>query len=175
MKRCPRCGQTYTDSEINFCLNDGELLSYLAEDAPKTLIHNAPPSFVDDSPPTEFLKQPRVTNATNWPQHSPLSRWESQPLNIRDPSYPVTPFYQSRDQTLPTVSLILGIGAFLMICCQGGLWLGLPAAIVGFLGMRNADKDPQRYTGRGMAIAGMITGTIAFLISVIWIIFLILA
>jgi hypothetical protein len=56
-----------------------------------------------------------------------------------------------------------------MICCYGGLWLGLPAAIVGYIGMRNADSDPTRYGGRGLAIGGMVAGIITFLAFLGWI------
>jgi hypothetical protein len=47
------------------------------------------------------------------------------------------------------------------------LWLGVPAAIVGFMGMRNTDRDPARYGGRGLAIAGMVIGIITFVISML--------
>jgi hypothetical protein len=62
-----------------------------------------------------------------------------------------------------------------MMCCYGGFWLGLPAAIVGFLGMRNADSDPSRYSGRGLAIGGMVLGVIAFVANLIFIFFAIIA
>ena len=62
-----------------------------------------------------------------------------------------------------------------MICCYGGIWLGLPAAVVGFLGMRNADNDNSRYSGRGMAIGGMVLGIISFLTSIIFVLFAIIA
>jgi hypothetical protein len=53
------------------------------------------------------------------------------------------------------------------VCCYGGLWLGIPAAIVGFLGMRNSDRDPSRFGGRGLAIAGLILGIITFVMSML--------
>jgi hypothetical protein len=64
--------------------------------------------------------------------------------------------------------MILGICAAFMVCCWGGVWLGIPAAVVGFLGMRNAESDPTRYAGRGMAIAGMVLGIITFLASIVF-------
>jgi len=67
--------------------------------------------------------------------------------------------------------LILGISSLIFVCCFGGIWLGLPAAITGFLGMRNADSFPDRFGGRGMAIAAIIIGTITFFISIMQIIF----
>ena len=77
----------------------------------------------------------------------------------------------SRDQALPTVSLVLGIISCLLVCCAGGIYLGLPAAIVGYLAIRNIDSRPDKYTGRGMAIGGMVLGIITFLASLFFLIF----
>ncbi len=172
MKRCPACGQTYTDQNINFCLNDGELLSHLAEDSLQGRFGNEPPPtmFADDSPPTLMMGSARVTNQTNWqPAGQHPVPWQSQtPVGFASA---LPAHLQPRNQTLPTVSLILGISSLIFVCCFGGVWLGLPAAIIGFLGMRNADAFPDRFGGRGMAIAGIIIGTITFFMSIMHIIF----
>lgn len=153
MKQCPRCQKTYTDDGLNFCLDDGEVLTQMGAS-----------SWQDDSPPTMVMENPRVTNPTDWASSPPPA-----PLWQQGPQPP--PFAQSfvakRDQTLPTIAMILGILSLPLICCYGGLWLGLPAAVLGFLGMRNADRDPQRYGGRGLAIAGMVMGAVAFLASIV--------
>lgn len=157
MKQCPRCNQTYTDDQLNFCLNDGELLTNLA---------SASTRYADDSPPTIILDQARVTNPANWPASSSTpAQW--QPQNLQNQPYGSPQFVQKRDQTLPTIAMILGILSIALICCYGGIWMGLPAAILGFLGMRNADTDPGRYGGRGMAIAGMVLGAVSLLASLV--------
>jgi hypothetical protein len=164
MKRCPNCGQTYSDPALNFCLADGELLSYLSPDAPFDQVGG---STRDDSPPTMVMDRSRVTDPTNWAPRSGLpAQWQDPSPAGAGRQYPMGQ-YRARvtDQTLPTISLVLGIIACFLVCCTGGIWLGLPAAIVGFLGMRNVDKDPYNYGGRGMAIAGMVLGIITFLIS----------
>lgn len=160
MKRCPRCGQTYTDRDINFCLNDGELLSHLVQSP-----------AADDSPPTLMMDPARITNQTNWGVHSP-------PAPYQPPSHPyqaggvgMMGFPRSADQTMPTIALGLGIGSLLFVCCYGGIWLGIPAAVVGFIGIRNADKDPARYGGRGLAIGGMVIGIVSLLLSIVFILF----
>lgn len=174
MKVCPKCNQAYTDEGLNFCLSDGELLLDSSLEAPTQV-------FNDPSPPTVFMDSPRRTN----PNHStwqtdqppqPLAPWQHQAQNIQAPSFG-NPAYgsASRDQTLPTISLVLGILGLLMVCCAGGVWLGVPAAIVGYLGMRNADTDPTKYMGRGMAIAGMVLGIVGFLASMVFIVLRILA
>ena len=159
MKQCPRCQHTYSDDQLNFCLEDGELLM--------ASVHE-PGRFVDDAPPTMILDQARVTNPASWPASPPSSppvQWQPQGLQNQ-------PFGQSyvasRDQTLPTISLVLGILSMLLICCYGGIWLGLPAAILGFMGMRHADSDSSRYGGRGMAIGGLVLGVISFLASLVF-------
>ena len=153
MKQCPRCGQTYSDASLNFCLDDGELLTAFNREPPPT-------RYVDDAPPTVVLNQARVTNPANWPA-TPPAQW--QPQNLQNRPFASPSFVRSRDQTLPTLALILGILSLPMICCAGGLWLGLPAAVMGFIGMRNADSDSSRYGGRGMAVGGMVLGVVSFL------------
>ena len=162
MKRCLKCGQSYADDTLNFCLNDGELL---VKDAP-----NRDP--YDDTPPTIVMDPPRVTNPIDWAPSSPPAQWQGQtsvmPIGQQ---YGVSPYGTPRDQTLPTVSLVLAIISCFLVCCAGGVWLGLPAAIVGFIAMRNIDTNPQKYTGRGMAIGGMVIGIVTFLASLLFLIF----
>lgn len=166
MKRCPRCNQTYTDNELNFCLNDGEFLAYVNDPS-----YAPPTGYADDAPPTIMMNQPRVTNQTNLPTGGPPAQWQNQAPTYQNQPYGITGYGQKLDQTLPTISLVLGIGSVIMVCCAGGLWLGLPAAIVGYLGIKNTEKDPARYGGRGMAVGGMVIGIIAFFASLLFLIF----
>jgi hypothetical protein len=163
MKQCAKCGQIYTDSNINFCLNDGELL---IDNAP------LPPSFTDDSPPTMVLDQSRITNPVSWPAEpppaQPPAQWQPQSQYVQ-PAFGHRAPTPSVDQTLPIVSMIMGITSIALICCYGGIWLGIPAAIIGFLGMQNADRDPARYGGKGMAVAGMVLGGLSAVMALIFI------
>jgi Domain of unknown function (DUF4190) len=168
MKQCLRCQRTYNDDDLNFCLEDGELLvAYPVE--PQLSRPPQPTPFADDAPPTIMFDRTRVTNPTNWPdppqQSSPPAPWEQQ--NVINTPFGRPAFVHSADQTLPTIALILGILSIPLLCCYGGIWLGLPAAVLGFIGMRNADSDRSRYGGRGMAIAGLVLGIITFVISLI--------
>lgn len=173
MKQCPKCFHTYTDVNLNFCLEDGEMLTAFASEPP-------PARYADD-PPTMVMDPSRVTNPSNWPNTPPASGWQQQsPVpyqqqGVQNNQFGTPAFVQKADQTLPTVSLALGIISVVLICCYGGIWLGLPAAIVGFLGMRNADADPTRYGGRGMAIAGIVLGVISFLSAMIFVLFAIVS
>lgn len=161
MKTCPLCKKNYDDDNLNFCLNDGGILVKVS----------------DDAPPTVFMNQARTTNQ-NWTDYDANTRWQNQPLANTQP-YAVQGqnqqfSVQGQNQTLSTVSLILGIlSVLLSICCYGGIPLGAGALITGFLAFNNIKKEPMIYSGRGMAIGGMITGAIGFITTIFWIIFII--
>lgn len=153
MKKCPNCNQTYTDESLNFCLADGA-----------TLV-----KFSDDPPPTVFMNQARVTSPTNLagnnpfspPNSEPISAWQNQQMS-QNPAYMTANRVETQDKTLPTISLVLGILGIVFFCCYGGFPFGIAAMITGFLGFNNVNKNPARYDGKGMAIAGMILGAISF-------------
>jgi hypothetical protein len=160
MKRCLKCGQAYVDETLNYCLDDGEIL------VRETGYDPPPTQFADDSPPTLVLDHPRVTNPIDWGQSSLAHPQGMSPA--QNPHYGMAGYATPRDQTLPTISLALGILSILLVCCPGGgVLLGLPAAIVGFIALQNVDSNPAKYSGRGMAITGMVIGIVTFLASVL--------
>lgn len=150
MKQCLRCQKTYTDQTLNFCLDDGELL--VAVDGP---------SRMDDAPPTVMLDQARRTNPTGWrstPPSAPPAQWQPQPMAPQFGGYPMT---IPPSQTLAIVSLCLGISSITVgWCCYIGILLGPAAMITGFIAMSQNKKDPDKFGGRGMAIAGIVTGSV---------------
>lgn len=159
MKICPTCNQTYGDNEQNYCLNDGRILE----------------KMTDDAPPTVYMDSPRITNQ-NWQSNAaPISPWEDQSkMQNQGFAYPPA-VYSSKDQTLPIVSMVFGILSLLLLCCYGGIPLGLVALITGYIGMNNEKGNPERYGGRGMAIAGIVTGAIGLLLSIGMIFFVLIA
>lgn len=152
MKICPICNQTYTDENLNFCLNDGGILA-LQE---------------DNSPPTVRINQAKTTNP-GWTGYQPPT-YENQQLT-QNQSWGIQGQNQfavrGKDQTLPTISLILGILSLVLFCCYGGLPFGLAALITGYFGMNNANKDPIQYGGKGLAIGGMVIGAIMFFLTIL--------
>jgi hypothetical protein len=167
MKRCLKCGQTYSDDTLNFCLNDGELLIQQNSYEPP------PTQFADDSPPTLLMNQPRVTNPIDW-ANSSIGQPQGSPPVVAGQQYGMSTlagYGPAQDQTLPTVSLVMGIISVFLVCCAGGIYLGLPAAIVGFIAMKNVESNPTKYRGRGMAITGMVLGIVTFLASIFILIF----
>jgi hypothetical protein len=150
MKQCLKCYKTYADDSLNFCLEDGEMLV-------AGVVAEPPKGAYSEEPPTVVISDARQTNPTNWPPPSPVAQWQPQAMA----------FAPKQDKTFPTIAMILGILSIVVSCCYGGFWLGLPAIVIGILGMRNADSDPARFGGRGMAITGLILGSISLLISLI--------
>lgn len=158
MKKCPKCGQTYADKNLNFCYNDGELLSYLSEDAVQGGFADAP-SFGEE-PPTAFMGS-RPTSETRWPEtQAPPVVWQGD-QNAVQTQFSNFPTHVAQNQTLAIVSLGLGVGALTIgWCCSSGLALSPAAMITGFIALSMIKKDPQRNGGRGFAIAGIVTGAV---------------
>lgn len=157
VKICPVCKQTYSDENINFCLNDGN-----------TLVRAS-----DDAPPTIFMDQARSTNQ-NWTGMPTDQQWQNQPVTNAQ-SFGVQGQNQGftvggQNQTLAVVSLILGISGILLFCCYGGIPLGVGAIITGYLALNNIKQEPMIYSGNGMAIGGIVTGIIGFLATLVIII-----
>lgn len=156
MKKCPTCNQTYTDDNLSFCLSDGSILQQLLQQPDR-----------NDPPPTVIMDYPRATNEYNTPNqqytpppYAPMGTWQGGNPPMMQQAY------VSQDQTLPTISLILGILGLSSICCSFGLIFSIAGIVTGFIGMRNADSDPARYGGKGLAIGGMVTGGISLLITI---------
>lgn len=151
MKHCPKCGRQYGDTDINFCLDDGELLMWATTPSG---------GGYDDSPPTVMMDSPRATNPTDWAPGTQNPNWQAPMQATGGPQFGIIGYGSARDQSIATVSLILGVASVIVICCYGGLWLGVPAVITGIIGLQRAKSEPERYTGSGMAVAGIILGII---------------
>ncbi len=104
------------------------------------------------------------------PPPAPEASWQNQNIGANTPFQPPVAV-QGQNQTLPIISLVCGVLAFVLICCYGGFPFGIAALITGFLGIQNFNKDPMNFGGKGLAIAGMILGGISFLLSVVFLIF----
>lgn len=155
MKICPVCNQKYEDETLNFCLNDGSTLNDF-----------------DHEPPTVVIDPPRKTNP-NFADYQ--TNFGDPAQQIYQPPFATPAVFRKPDQTLPIISLILGVFGLVLICCYAGFPLGAAALITGYLGMKNANNDPMQYGGRGLAVAGMVLGAIGLLISLGWIIIIIIS
>ena len=102
MKICPRCQKTYTDDSLNFCLEDGSVLTQAAADMPETVMIN----------------QPRITQPQPSMASQPVSQPGGQPAwNTAPQQYSMQPPKKSSKMWIWVV-LILGV---LAVVCGGGL------------------------------------------------------
>lgn len=163
MKVCPICDKTYNDDNLNFCLDDGSTLTELNSDEP-------PPTVMMDTtrktnpnypPPVQDYQQPAFNDCDQPQFGAPNQQMAHQPFGVPQHDRP----FVSQDKTLPTISLGLGVAGFCLVCCYLGIPLGAAAVVVGSIGMKRVDTDPQQYDGKGLAIAGMIMGGVALLIN----------
>ncbi|MEP6788754.1 MAG: DUF4190 domain-containing protein [Acidobacteriota bacterium] len=148
-------------------------------DAPTEL---APPKEIAPEPPpfeeAATMIQPNFSSPFDPPPPAPVAEWtpppapdaswQNQEIGSNTPFQPPPAGTGSVNQTLPIISLILGIAS---LCCYISPITGIAALITGYLGMTKANTDPANYGGKGLAIAGMITGGIFLLIGLVyWII-----
>lgn len=169
MKRCPTCNQEFTDEWLTFCTQDGTSLVDVPaspDDPPATVLYPPmPPSVSPSEQPTldyPGAYQPPAVQAAS-PQ--PLQAgWNPPP----------PPAYASQPQkSIALLSMVLGIVSITIgWCCYFGV-LTSPIAIgLGIFSLFQIKKDPSKFGGKGMALAGIITGALYFvfaaLIALIW-------
>ncbi len=131
-------------------------------------VHNDPfKQSPFEQPQTPFGQQQSAPyNAplqqTEWtPPPAPVPNWQDQGLGANTPFQP--PVVGAQNQTLAIVSLVCGILS--VICCFSVI-TGPAGLITGFMAKNKAEQNPNEFGGRGMALAGMITGAIGTLIGI---------
>lgn len=104
---------------------------------------------------------------SDWtPPTPPQSSWQSPGPGQRPMSPPPPPHHgEGVNQTLPIISLVLGI---ISLCCYISPITGIAALITGYLGLKNIKADPMHFGGKGLAIAGMVTGGVFALLAIIY-------
>jgi hypothetical protein len=112
-------------------------------------------------PPAHFGQQ----SQPEWtPPPPPVQSWGNNPVGLH---YASTP-----SQTLSVISLITGIASCTIgLCCYMGTLLGPVAIITGIIALVQIKGNPTTYTGKGMAIGGIITGALYFVIIILLIVF----
>ncbi len=104
------------------------------------------------------------------PPPAPDASWQNQEIGQNTPFQP-PPAGGAINQTLPIVSLILGI---VSLCCYIAPLTGIAALVTGYLGLKNIKKDPANYGGRGLALGGMIAGGILAAVTIVYYVVIIL-
>jgi len=163
MKRCPTCNQVFTDEWLTFCTQDGTAL--VAADTsviepPVTLVNPSMPPSVSplEQPTMDMPGKSAPPPALYSPPQTPQAGFKPAPS-----AYPV-----SQEKNMALLSMILGIvSVTLGFCCYFGV-LTAPIAIgLGVYALSLIKKDPTKYGGKGMALAGIITGALYFVFLII--------
>lgn len=160
MKRCPKCNQEFVEEWLTFCTSDGTPLT----EAPRS---------ADYPPPTITMPRPPITASQ---EERPTIQMPSQgvyggPLAVPQQQQPVVPVWQpppapfamaaQPSQGTAIASLILGLVSITVgLCCSIGL-LTSPVAIgLGIFSLVQIKNNPDQYTGKPLAIIGIVSGSL---------------
>lgn len=166
MKRCPSCNNTYTDDSLSFCIDDG---SPLVPDAPE--LESQPTAILGDPPPTVVMPPPRQTQYAPRPSDAPSPPppygWAQNDSagSLSPPGPAAFTRRPSPQQTLPLISLVAGLVGITFGWICGGWLFGIVAVVLGVVGLIQIKKDPINYSGKPLAIAGLLIGSLVLLIN----------
>lgn len=109
---------------------------------------------------------------------APAGQVQAQPQAQAPATNPYTAPGAQQYGTIPTdtlsiVSLVCGIMA--IITCYLWALFGIPAVICGHMSLKKINSSPTPVAGRGMAIAGLITGYIGIAMQLVMIVGIIIA
>lgn len=110
---------------------------------------------------------PMVTGPTSppvQPMMSPPDAWGTQPGGF---SQPMGMPPQQKTSGKAIAALVLGIVS-VCIAVYLGLICGIIGLVLGIMGMKEIDRNPQTMKGKGMAIAGIVLGAVGILLQVIF-------
>ena len=170
MKRCPTCNQQFTDEWLTFCTQDGTSLV----DVPVSPNEPPPTIAYPSMPPSVSPAEQPTLDFPGGYKPPPVQMAAQQPLQPGWQPPPPPPAYASQPQkSLAVLSMVLGIVSITIgWCCYFGV-LTSPVAIgLGIFSLFQIKNDPNKYGGKGMAIAGIVLGALYFvfvaLIILIW-------
>ena len=177
MKRCPKCNQVFDEEWLRFCTNDGTSLietSSLPPEPPPTMMSPPmPPSVSPSEQPTINLqtggvKQPPAPYRPPPPMQQP---WQPSPQPMQPGWRPPPPprVAVGPQQGLAVASLILGIFTVTFGWCYVGVVTGPIAIVLGIIALVQIKNNPEKHAGKPMAITGIVTGAVYFLIVAIFI------
>ena len=148
-------------------------------ESPKPYSYDPPtPQFAEPEPVreepafnpfNEGSSQP-LAQAEWTPPPAPDAGWQNQQIGQNTPFQPPPSGTGSLNQTLPIVSLVFGI---VSLCCYISPVTGIVALVTGYMGMKNVNRDPANFGGKGLAMAGMITGGIFLALGLLYWIYVI--
>lgn len=128
---------------------------YADADAETVLAQNAAPPFKEAE--TVRWTPPPVEDTS----------WQNQQVAANAPFQPVKGGVDGESKGLAVGSLVTGILS--LLCCFSVI-TGPAAVVMGFIAKKKADENPSEFGGRGLALGGMITGALGFVLGVVLII-----
>ena len=169
MKRCPRCNQEFTEDWLTFCTSDGTPLTEASPtgDPPATMTMPRPlvTATQEERPTMRMPPEGVYGGALGRPQQpQPFSpAWQPPP----PPAYVSAP-----QQSLAVLSLVLGIFSITIgWCCYLGVVTSPVAMVVGIVSLVQINNNPTQYTGKPLAIGGIVTGG---LFLVLWVLLIVI-
>lgn len=177
-----------TDDDLNFGMDAGETRGTNVSppspfDVPTPSGYQSPslsspfkePEPMFDEPRESFNQSPfgnsPMMQQSEWtPPPAPDANWMNQGIGQNTPFQP--PIAGGQNQTLAIVSLVCGVLS--IVCCWFSIFVGPAGLITGYIAKNKADENPAQFGGRGMALAGMITGGIGTGLGILFIILQIL-
>jgi uncharacterized protein DUF4190 len=157
MKRCPTCNRTFDEQWLAFCTEDGS-----------TLVEASSAPLTQEPPPTVRIPSAPDTNP-NSPQRFDLPGSYNQPRPVA-PAWqppPPPPMRQGtgQKQGFAVASMILGIISLTVgWCCYFGVITGPIAIALGITSLIQIKNNPKEYTGKPLAIIGIVTGAVYFVL-----------
>jgi hypothetical protein len=155
MKRCPTCNQTFSDEWLTFCTTDGTSLIE-SETLPQSL-------------PTLVMPQGETRETSVEPARPTFSPAENRPASQGVPSAwqppPPPVMMAGPSQGLAVSSMVLGLVSITLgWCCSFGLLTAPVAIVLGIVALSQIKSKPNRYTGKPLAIAGIVSGGLYFVL-----------
>jgi hypothetical protein len=180
MKRCPNCNRTFEEDWLAFCTQDGTTLidesPAKRDEPPPTIMAPAPPpppggwqqqsgglgsgqfqpQPMPPPPPPSNLVQPGGFGSGQFQPQQP--GWQSPP----------PPFVQPTKQGIALASMICGLFSVTFgWCCYLGT-ITAPVAIgMGIYQLIQIKNKPDEVGGKPMAIVGIATGSLYFLVVIV--------
>jgi hypothetical protein len=132
------------DGKIYGPATAGQIRRWLAENR----VESRTPVFVDGAAEWTFLGLlPEFANC--FPMTPPV---DAPSIRFR------------RSNFFATAGLVNGIAAWALFCCCFGFPFNLFGLVLSLIGLSQINSDPERYEGRGQAIAGLVLSILSLLI-----------
>ncbi len=153
MRRCPTCNQEFADEWLTFCTHDGTTLIEIegVADVP-------PPTFAyPPIPPTVSRSEEPTLDLPDAYRPPPVPAVPRPVQGVWQP--PPPPRVAVPQQSLAVASLVLGLVSITIgWCCSFGILTSPLAIALGIAALLQIKNHPTKFGGKGMAIAGIVTG-----------------